>query len=78
MGGRTEKVKKLVEQAAKGFHVHLALAYADLATCLAANRTRDRTVPEEVVKEGHGNVTKFWPSYKDLPGVTTVDKRVRR
>ncbi|MBI4703215.1 MAG: PAAR domain-containing protein [Deltaproteobacteria bacterium] len=79
VGGSPEKVKKLVaEAAAKGFHVHMALAYTDVGTSLEANRKRERTVPAEIVTEGHKKVTTHWPSYKDLPGVATVDKRVRQ
>lgn len=73
------KVEKMVEDAkAKGFHVHMALAYTDIDTSLESNQNRERTVPDAIVAEGHEKVTTNWPSYKNIPGVDTVDKRVRK
>lgn len=78
VGTNPEKIAKLLKDATDaGFHVHMALAYADVDTSLKSNRERERTVPEDIVKDGHKKVTDNWPSYKNIPGVGSVDKLVR-
>jgi type VI secretion system secreted protein VgrG len=78
VGAWKPHVEGLVKEAsAAGYHVHLALAYTDRATAIDSNQRRERTVPEDALTERHKMLTENWPSYKDIPGVASVEKRVR-
>lgn len=74
-GGNTERmIREMAEARAAGFTITLLRVHAPLKTCLRRNRERERTVPDEVVREIWYEVQEAWEILYPLADQTiTVD-----
>lgn len=72
-GGNTERMKReMLEAKEHGFKIVLVYVFAPLEVCLERNAKRDRSVPEDVVREIWNEVQESWNKLKNLPIVDTA------
>ncbi|KXY68807.1 ATP-binding protein [Bacillus sp. FSL W7-1294] len=75
-GGNIERMKReMLEAKEHGFKIVLVYVFAPLEVCLERNAKRDRSVPEDVVKEIWNEVQESWNQLKYLP-ILDVAKEV--